>query len=619
MCGIAGKVTFTDSPSPTLGERFNSTMQHRGPDAQGIYEDRSAILSHCRLSIIDPQPRGDQPMTDVTGRYHISFNGEIYNYRELSQKYLSSYKLRTETDTEVLLGLYDELGTACLSELDGMFAFAIWDEVAERLILARDRMGQKPLYYHKNKESVTFGSTISAVLTDPAVMATPDHAAIREYLRYQYVPGPKTGFSGIRQLPPGEYMVVGEQDVDRGQYWSLPPVQSSGKSVQDLHAAVRDSVREAVRLRLRSDVPLGVFLSGGLDSSITVAMMDELGVEDIQSFSIGFADQNYDERRYAEMVADRFDTTHHTKVVEAADANIVHELVRHFEMPFGDASALPTYLLAKFASDHITVALSGDAGDESFAGYPRYRNMKAISMAEAIPSPLSRIGAETLRTMPQMFSEKIPKGDDIERILRLSDHDIVDQYLPLVQHADQEHIDRIDRAGPYTDTTVPMVRLFEASVGEHPVTAAMAVDLRSYLPDDLLVKVDRASMAHAVEVRSPFLDHRVIELARQISHRKKLERFKTKAVLKEAFRRYLPDTIIDRPKSGFGVPVGDWFRGPLRSLAEDAVDALGKREQWDRPAMGGLLESHLTGDADHGAKLWDLVILAEWYDQFHSE
>jgi asparagine synthase (glutamine-hydrolysing) len=594
-------------------------MQHRGPDAQGIFEDASAVLSHCRLSIIDPLPRGDQPMTDATGRYHISFNGEIYNYEELRDRYLASYRLRTETDTEVLLGLYDEMGTACLSELKGMFAFAIWDGKKERLLLTRDRMGQKPLYYHRDGGAITFGSTISAILADPAVTAPPDHSAIREYLRYQYVPSPSTGFSGIRQLPPGEYMIVDQQGVDRGHYWSLPPAKFSGKSIKKLQADVRNTVRDAVRLRLRSDVPLGVFLSGGLDSSITVAMMHELGVKDIQSFSIGFADQSYDERQYAEIVANHFDTTHHVKVIEPTDASIVPELVRHFEMPFGDSTALPTYLLAEFASDYITVALSGDASDESFAGYSRYRYMKALALADMVPRSLSKLGAQTLRMVPEIILERVPRVDALERFLRRTDFEIADRYLPLIQHADQEYIDRIDSVSPHTDTAAPIARLFDASAEEDPVTAAMAVDLQSYLPNNGLVKVDRASMAHAVEVRSPFLDRRVIELARQISHRKKLERFNSKAILKKAFRGYLPDVIIDRPKSGFGVPVGDWFRGPLRSLARDAVETLGGREQWDKSAMTSVFEEHISGECDSGAKLWDLVILAEWYEQYHPD
>ncbi|MFC6873761.1 asparagine synthase (glutamine-hydrolyzing) [Halobellus marinus] len=616
MCGIAGKRFFTGTPDNGLGQAMAETMTHRGPNAKGIFQNKDIVLSHCRLSIIDTTDAGTQPMSNEDGTIHIVYNGEIYNYQELRDRYLGGYSFKSETDTEVLLHLYEELGIDCLNELRGMFAFGIWDERHSRLVLARDRLGQKPLFYHQSDDAFLFGSTIKALLKDSNLTARPDHRAIQEYLTYQYVPHPRTGFDGIKKLGPGEYMIVDDDSITHNSYWSLPdsdPLTLSKKAIQQ---RLRKKVRDAVRLRLRSDVPLGVFLSGGIDSSITVAMMDDLGVDDIKTFSIGFDIAEFDETNYAQMVADRYNTDHHEFEVSPDEMASLPDIVDHYEMPFGDPSALPTYYVSKMASEHITVALAGDAGDENFAGYPRYANYKAISLASRLPNLTTNVGAKTVRSLPRQIREMIPRERDAERILRLAEKPKAERYAGLVGHFTENDIASV-YDGPQKGDLLEWFReLFDTTPARKPVDEATGVDLRSYLPDDLLVKVDRASMAHSLEVRSPFLDHKLVEFARRIPAAQKMPRFEKKVVLKEAFRPYLPDAVVDRKKQGFGVPVGEWFRGHLKTRGREAIERLGEREAWDKAGLQRKWEAHVAGEKDDGRQLWDLVFLEEWYEQY---
>jgi asparagine synthase (glutamine-hydrolysing) len=616
MCGIAGKRVFDSEPNTDLGDAMAATMQHRGPNADGIFCDRDVVLSHCRLSILDTTTAGTQPMSNSDETIHIVFNGEIYNYQELKDQHLEGYSFKSETDTEVLLYLYEELGIECLNELRGMFAFGIWDERTERLVVARDRLGQKPLFYHHSDTAFRFGSTIKAVLADSDVPARPDHRAIREYLAYQYVPHPRTGFEGIKKLGPGEYIIIDDNEISHDSYWSLPDCDPLSLSKETTQQRLREHVREAVRLRLRSDVPLGVFLSGGLDSSITVAMMDDLGVENIKTFSIGFDVAEYDETNYAKMVADRYDTDHHEFEVSPKEMAALPELVDHFEMPFGDASALPTYFVSQMASNHITVALTGDAGDENFAGYPQYANYKATSLASKVPDLITDIGAKTIRSLPRAIRAQIPREKDAERILRLAAKSKPGRYAALVGHFTEDDTAEV-YDGPWKREVLDWFReQFDTTPARTPVDEATGVDLRSYLPEDLLVKVDRASMAHSIEVRSPFLDHELVEFARRIPAAQKMPRFNKKVVLKEAFRPYLPDAVVDREKQGFGVPVGEWFRGHLKNEGREAIERLGEREAWDEAGLEKKWGAHQDGRQNDGKHLWDLVFLEEWYEQY---
>lgn len=616
MCGIAGKRSFGRQPSDNLGEAMAETMNHRGPNTEGIYRDQNIVLSHCRLSILDTTDAGRQPMSNDDETTHIVFNGEIYNYQEIKDRYFGNQSFNSETDTEVLLYLYEKMGTECLQELRGMFAFAIWDETEERLFLARDRLGQKPLFFSHGEDAFWFGSTIKAILSDSEITAQPDYHAIREYLTYQYVPHPKTGFKGIKQLSPGEYMIVEEGEISQDTYWSLPDLSSLSLSKSAIQERLREKVREAVRLRLRSDVPLGVFLSGGLDSSITVAMMDELGVDDIKTFSIGFDDERFDETNYARMVADRYDTDHHEFEVSPEEMVALPEIVDHYEMPFGDPSALPSYYVSEMANDYITVALTGDAGDENFAGYSRYANYKAIAFAGRLPNLVTKTGSKTISALPSWIRENLPRGADAERILRLASEPQSERYARLIRHYSEKEANEV-YDGPQDEDTVKFLRdLSETTPARTPVDEATGVDIQSYLPDDILVKVDRASMAHSVEARSPFLDHELVEFARRIPAKEKMPGIQRKVVLKEAFRPYLPDAVIDREKQGFGVPVDEWFRGRLKENGREALSKLGEREGWDRRGLTRKWDRHVSGDRDDGRQIWDLVLLEKWYEQY---
>lgn len=614
MCGIGGKVSFDGRPDPGLAEDMNTCMRHRGPDAKGVYASGPAVLAHRRLSILDLSEAGRQPMANEDGTVHIVFNGEIYNYRELRER-VDAYSFQSETDTEVLLHLYEEYGTDCLQYLRGMFAFAIWDERAERLFLARDRLGQKPLFYRDTDEGFWFASTIKGILADETVPASPDLEAIRSYLNYQYVPAPKTGFEGIQQLSPGEYMVVSADGTTTDSYWSLSYRDQFSKSPSRLAADLRDRLREATRLRMRSDVPVGVFLSGGIDSSVVAALMDDVADDPIGTYSIGFDEEAYDELEFAREVADAFGTDHNEYTVTPDSMEVLPELIEHYEMPFGDPSALPTYYVSQVASDDITVALTGDAGDENFAGYDRYTYDRVVSLARRGPSALRRLGAATIRSLPKPIRDQ-HHVHLARRTLELAEGDPVAQYARFICHATGEQVERV-WDGPVPDDELALFRqVFARSDGPTRLDRATHVDFQTYLPNDLLVKVDRASMAHSLEVRSPFLDHELVEFAARVPAKYKWRCGDGKWILKRAFEDVLPEKIVHRSKQGFGVPVNEWFRDDLRGFARDNLDRLGERSAFDAGGLGRTLDEHVREQADHGYRLWDLVMLEQWYERF---
>nr|WP_276279667.1 asparagine synthase (glutamine-hydrolyzing) [Halorussus sp. DT72] len=593
---------------------MNECMDHRGPDAEGVYASGPALLAHRRLSILDLSEAGRQPMANGDGTVHIVFNGEIYNYKELRDR-VDDYSFRSETDTEVLLHLYEEYGTDCLQYLRGMFAFAIWDERAERLFLARDRLGQKPLFYRDTDDGFWFASSIKAILADDDVSARPDHDAIRSYLNYQYVPTPKTGFRGIERLAPGEYAVVSEGGTTRDRYWSLSYRNQSSKSPSRLADELRDRLREATRLRMRSDVPVGVFLSGGIDSSVVAALMDDVADDPIGTYSIGFDKEAYDELEFAREVADAYGTDHHEYEVTPDSMDVLPEIIDQYEMPFGDPSALPTYYVSQVASEDITVALTGDAGDENFAGYDRYTWDRVVSLARQIPRPVRRLGAKTLRSMPRPVREQ-RHAHLARRTLEIANGDPVEQYSRFICHATGEQLERV-WDGPVPDDELAQLRdAFARSDGPTRLDRVTHVDLQTYLPDDLLVKVDRASMAHSLEVRSPFLDHEVVEFAARIPSKYKWRRGEGKWILKRAFEDLLPEKVLTRSKQGFGVPINEWFRGELREFARDNLDSLGARPAFDPDGLRVTLDEHVRGSEDHGYRLWDLVMLEQWYERF---
>lgn len=613
MCGIGGKVSFGGTADAGLGEAMNRCMTHRGPDADGVYANGPAVLAHRRLSILDLSEAGRQPMSNADGTVHIVFNGEIYNYLEL-RELVSDYRFTSETDTEVLLHLYEEYDTGCLAYLRGMFSFAIWDEREGRLFMARDRLGQKPLYYRHDGDVVWFGSTIKTILADGTVEAAPDLAALREFLTYQYVPHPATGFQGISKLGPGEYAVVTEDGMDRNRYWTLSYSDQRDASPAQLAEELREKLREATRLRMRSDVPVGTFLSGGIDSSVVTALMADVSDEPVRTYSIGFDEEAYDELEFARMVADEYDTDHHEYTVQPDSMEVLPELVDHFEMPFGDSSALPTYYVSKVAADGITVALSGDAGDENFAGYDRYTRDRISQWLSRLPGPPRRAGAGLLRRLPESIRRRKPVYFPM-RALEIAGKDPVARYAPLICHATGDQARDIWAGPEPRDELARFREAFDAADGPTRLDRVMHVDIQTYLPDDLLVKVDRASMAHSLEVRSPFLDHELVEFAASVPSKYKWRGGSKKWLLKRAFADRLPDEIISRSKQGFGVPLDEWFRGELREFAQETLTRLEARPPFRKGGPTGLLEEHVDGQ-DHGYRMWDLLVLEQWYQRF---
>ncbi|MFB6107489.1 MAG: asparagine synthase (glutamine-hydrolyzing) [Haloplanus sp.] len=616
MCGIGGKISFDGRPDPDVIDRMNDSMVHRGPNAQDGYADANAVLAHCRLSILDLSDAGRQPMSNADGTVQIVFNGGIYNYRELRSD-LDHYRFTSETDTEVLLHLYEEHGVNCLQHLRGMFAFAIWDAAEERLFLARDRLGQKPLFYRHDDDAFWFGSTVKTILADDEVTAAPDYDALGSYLRYQYVPNPRTGFEGIRQLEPAEYAVVTEDGVRRETYWSLSFADKLSGSASHVADRLAEELREATRLRMRSDVPLGVFLSGGIDSSVVTALMSDLSSSPVHTYSIGFGEESYDELNFAREVADVYGTDHHEYTVEPDSMEVFPALVDHYEMPFGDPSALPTYYVSQIAADDITVALTGDAGDENFAGYDRYTRYKLLTTLKRVPRPLRRAAVAGYDALPTPLREWTPL-QYLGRGTEISLEDVADLYAFFICHASADEVRDVFDADGTVDAD-ELRRAFAAADGPTYLDDVMATDIRTYLPDDLLVKVDRASMAHSLEVRSPFLDHEFVEFAARIPAKYKWRRGTQKWILKRAFEEALPEMVVERSKQGFGVPVTEWFRGELRPVAADALDALGARPRFDRRGLRAVLDDHVAEREDNGYRLWDLLFLERWFEQYVDE
>ena len=640
MCGICG--IFARDPAAIvpreLLRRMVARLRHRGPDDAGTFVrgdpapdapaqpagPRNAGLGMARLSIIDVMG-GHQPLPNEDGALWLVFNGEIYNFRGLREElFAKGHRFRTRTDGEAILHLYEELGERAVERLHGMFAFALWDEKNERLLLARDRMGKKPLVYHDDGSRVAFASELQALLEAPGIPRTVSPEALDLYLTYQYVPAPLTIFEGVHKLPPAHFLVASKDGTRIERYWDLPTeTAATPASAADL----RGLLDEAVRTRLVADVPLGAFLSGGIDSSIVVGLMARHMREPVKTFSIGFGQPKYDELSYARLAAERFGTDHHEFVVEPKAIEVLPLLVRHYGEPFADSSAIPTYYLSQKTREHVTVALSGDGGDEGFGGYERYVAMALGARYDAMPRPLRQVVGGLARALFSRSSTAQPKsrGRRMRRFVEGLSLPQVERYVEWIAYFKQQ-----DKASLYTDD-------FAARLGSHDATgylgaefakaagldaaaATARVDAATYLPNDILTKVDIASMANSLEVRSPFLDHEVMAFGLSLPTRLKLGRWgcSTKKLLRAAFADLLPPAIRTRGKMGFGVPIAHWLRGELRDYARGvllAPECLGRgyfREQTIRR----LIEEHQAASADHADRLWALLNLELWHREF---
>ncbi len=604
---------------------MTDTLTHRGPDDRGTFEEPGVGLGHRRLSIIDLSPAGRQPMANEDGSLLIVYNGEIYNFKEL-RKGLEErgHVFISHTDTEVILHLYEEKKEKCLADLRGMFAFAIWDRRLRRLFLARDRAGQKPLVYAEHEGGLLFASELKALLEVPGLSREVDDTSIHHYLTYQYVPSPRTIFRSIRKLPPAHYLFWSGGGITVSKYWDLRylPKHRLG-SFQAYRERFLAIFNEAVRLRLVSDVPLGAFLSGGVDSSAVVAAMSLQGASPVRTFSIGFSERDYDEVRYARQVAERYGTEHHEMVVEPRALDILPRLVDAYNEPFADSSAVPTYYVSRMTRDHVTVALSGDGGDEALAGYRRYSVDRFLAWYLHLPAFL-REGV--IRTMVERLPRtRRPRGfiGQLKRFVSSVDPVRERQYVRYLCFFSEEqkkdlYTPEFSAAMSGEDSVGLVEELYRLADGRDFLDRTLFVDTHSYLPDDILVKVDIAGMSNSLETRSPFLDHHLMEFAAACPVRLKLRGWKGKYLLKEAVKDLLPPAIVRRRKMGFGMPVAEWFRGDLREIARDVLldrRALA-RGYFSRDGVTRLFEEHLDLRRDHGYRLWSLLFLERWFRRF---
>lgn len=647
MCGICGEINFSRGVKAEPIQRMCRVLAHRGPDDEGMVFIKgdeclemtgplpSSLkqvgfqvgLGHRRLSIIDLSEAAHQPMTNEDGKIWIVFNGEIYNFQEIRRGLeKKGHSFKSKSDTEVILHAYEEWGVECLNRLRGMFAFAIWDSKLQRLFMARDRLGKKPLVYFSRNGWFVFASEIKALIQVPGVEKKVNGNAIHHYLTYQYVPTPDTVFEGIKKLPPAHYLLYdrdGSLRIER--YWRLHfnSNHDTNLSVQELRDGIQAELEESVKLRLISDVPLGAFLSGGVDSSLIVGIMAKLSGPPVKTFSIGFEEKDFDELSYARLISNHFATEHHEFIVKPDAIEILPKLVWHYSEPFADSSAIPTYYVAKMTRDYVKVVLTGDAGDENFAGYPRYLRSRWVALFTKIPERLRKdLLPHFLRTFSNLrWREKTLNrlSDFIESLSTDQGRNYAEQ-IKIFNAKEKEDIYTEDfrkKVGKI-DPLDFILKKFEESATGDLLEQLLYVDMNSYLPEDLLVKMDIATMANSLEARVPFLDHQFMELVAGIPSQLKLKGSKTKFILKTAFNGFLPDAIFKRRKMGFGVPVSRWFRNELKDYVYDILldQRTLNRGYFTREGVQRLLNDHIACRYDNSSKIWALLFLEIWFRVF---
>ncbi|EFL52526.1 asparagine synthase (glutamine-hydrolyzing) [Solidesulfovibrio fructosivorans JJ]] len=633
MCGICGFVA-TRGGRAELTERLDrmcAAIAHRGPDGQGVYADAFADgggvwLGHRRLAVID-LVTGDQPLFNETRSLAIVFNGEIYNFKELREELIAKgHVFTTRSDTEAIIHLYEEMGPACATRLRGMFALAIWDAGRRELFLARDPFGKKPLYYTETDGGIVFGSEIKALFAVPGVSARLDASAVAHYLTLQHVPEPATGFAGIKSLPAGHTLSWRDGQTCLTRYFRLDYLPKLTGSEDALAEELRQRVTEAVRLRLVADVPLGAHLSGGVDSGIITAVMAGLTDRPVRTFSIGFAEEAFSETAKARAVAGRFGTEHTEFTLRFDDARAVMEdVAAATDMPFADPSALAAWHLCKLTRQHVTVALNGDGGDEMFAGYQRYWLDPLADVYARLPNAVTRSLVPWLANLIPSRGDVPVEADWRAGIARLAQAARIPRTASLVRWGsyfspwDRHALLRpeFERASRPADTVALYEAFYAAANAEAPLDHNLFADVSVYLPGDLLVKADRMAMAHALEGRSPFLDSELASFAARLPVRCKLRGRNGKYLLRKAFAHLLPTGIASQPKRGFGLPLAGWFKGPLREFARDLLTNSRLTRNIARPeAVAALLDAHERGQADHGKRLYALVMLELWLRRY---
>ena len=618
MCGISGICSFEESK---IGEAvikgMTDELRHRGPDDEGYFFDsrNRVALGHRRLSIIDLNT-GHQPIFNEDGSIAIVFNGEIYNFLELREGLKKKgHNFKTNTDTEVIVHLYEDSGIECLRKLRGMFAFAIWDSRKEELLLARDRIGKKPLYYAIVNKKIFFASEIQALYKVPEIKRDIDYSAIDLYISYSCIPSPYTIYKDIKNLPPAHFLCFNKDSATTDRYWRPDYNKKTRLDYEEAKNELTRLLSESVRLRLISDVPLGAFLSGGTDSSAIVALMSRFSDYPVKTFSIGFSNAKYNELPYARQIAQRYNTEHHEFVVEPNAIEVLSEIVKHYGEPYGDSSALPTWYLSKMTKQHVTVALNGDGGDELFAGYPWYYTIHLFNTVSRFTSPY--LFRHVYNMGYKMFPRRIKKALELlsksekERFQMLRSYINSDERNALFHDYFKDKLN--SNAVDY------LTGLYDESLNED-YDRSFNADILSYLPEDLLVKVDRASMAHGLECRSPLLDQELIDFSCTLPPFWKIKNGETKVILRDVISNLFPEGFLKRPKMGFSVPIGEWFRGELKAFTcEKLINGpltsipLFKGEQ-----LKVILEEHFAGKRNFETLIWNLLMLSLWFEEYGS-
>jgi len=620
MCGICGVFSFEPDTivDKSVIQRMNNSIRHRGPDDEGYYQDEQASLAMRRLSIIDLN-KGQQPISNEAGNVWVVFNGEIYNFKDVrAELQRRGHAFKTQTDTEIIVHAYEEYGDDCIKYFNGMFAIALWDARKHRLFLARDRIGIKPLYYWTDHSKLVFASELKSLILHPDVPRQINLAALDLFLTLEYVPAPHTIYEAVYKLLPGHTLTVDNRNVKIRQYWDVP-YQPVSQTEAECAETLSSLIDEAVRIRLMSDVPLGAFLSGGIDSSTIVGYMSQNMSEPVQTFSIGFEDDTYDEVPFANAVAKHFNTNHHVEVLKPDIASLVEQLVPHHDEPFADTSIIPTYLVSKLASQKVKVVLSGDGGDELFAGYDTYIAQKLDRYYGCLPSAVRQ------HVLPK-FTEWLPpqpaKKGFVNKVKRMVEGGALDsllqhtRWMMFLNSAEKDSLYRSDLQATLNDdlTAGYLGGYFEKANRFDKLAQQQYVDIKTYLADDILTKVDRMSMAVSIEARVPLLDYHIVEFAMNLPPHMKLNGSRTKSILRDAVKRLVPDLVLEKPKQGFSIPMKHWLRTSLKPMMLDLLskDSLSHHGYFNHATVSKWTKEHLEGQANHSHRLWSLMVFEMW-------
>ena len=596
------------------------TMRHRGPDQGGFYGDTDVSMGHQRLSIIDLSDKGRQPMSNENGTVWIVFNGEIYNHQQL-RGWLEhkGHTFTSKTDTEVIVHGYEELGIQVLDKLNGMFAFAIWDTNNRVLFVARDRLGEKPLYYTFQHGNFVFASEIKAILQNPRINPELDEHALYHFLGFEFVPAPRTMFKGIRKLPPGNFLRLSDGKLDQVEYWDLPKGHEQ-RPRRVWEEELRGRLENAVKLRMQSDVPLGAFLSGGIDSSSVVAMMRRATNGELRTFSLGYQEDTFSEFEYARQVAEHFGTLHTELLIDPVTPEILERAIWHLDEPLSEFSVLPAYLICRKASEHVTVCLSGEGGDEIFAGYDRFKASKAGRMFQYAPASFRAAASHLVNLFPDTPQKK---GiiNVVKRFIEGSSLPLTGAHMRWQYFLTTRYVAHLFANGGHDDIISESLGLVERVGDRSPSNASLDrelyTELKFMMPDNPLMKIDKMSMAHSLEIRAPFLDHELVEFVSRIPSNLKLQGLKTKAIFKSAMARELPKGIAARAKHGYSFPIKHWFRRMLKGYARELLEeSRFLRERFSPTYMATILSQHNSGRYNHSHILWALINLGLWHRCF---